>query len=637
MKKTISINISGILFHIEEDGFSTLKKYLDSISKHFSAYADNQEIIADIENRIAEIFLSNLKNNKQVITVDNVEALIEKMGTIADFKAGESENTTQSETEETTAQDFYKYITPPESDGKGYKKLTRLENRKIIGGVCAGIAQHLSIDSLWVRLIAILLMFSGKLTFNPDWNFMPWDMKIGFSLGVWAFIAYIILWVILPVSYEEPEDKNIKKLYRNPDDRTLGGVASGLAAYFGIEVIWARLIFIALIFAGGSGLVIYLILWIITPQATSITQRIQMKGGPITLDNIDSTLKEGMNPPLAGEESPGKKALLAPFRFLGNLINQLGKALGPIGTFILLFFRLIFGIVVFLFGLVWLMVPVIGLGVYFAVLPETLLGAGANQDFPVEWIMEMVPYWLAVSVTAFVAIPGLVILLSGISVLVKRNIIRANYGLVLLGLWILTLGVSAFQVPKILKNFSSEVTYQETTTISPAGKVLVLKGTDLMDSPVIFENVGLQLKGVPQDTITLIMNYQSRGKNKEDAMTNAKSIQYSYSIQDSTVTFPNFWTMDSMKQFRAQELDLTLQIPYDQAFIMDESLKNVIRNTVYKNGYKIRDLSKSNYFVFNERGLLCMTCKSTGNLTAVDSASIEKFMKNYPFVTIGQE
>ena len=91
MKKTISINISGILFHIEEDGYDTLRKYLDAINKHFSGYKDSKEIILDIENRIAEIFLSNLKNNKQVITAENVDKLIEKMGTIADFNAVEEE------------------------------------------------------------------------------------------------------------------------------------------------------------------------------------------------------------------------------------------------------------------------------------------------------------------------------------------------------------------------------------------------------------------------------------------------------------------------------------------------------------------------------------------------------------------
>jgi hypothetical protein len=87
MKKTLSINISGILFHIEEDGYDTLKNYLESINTHFSGYSDSKEIISDIENRIAEIFLSYLKNNNQVITAENVTRLIEKMGTIADFSA----------------------------------------------------------------------------------------------------------------------------------------------------------------------------------------------------------------------------------------------------------------------------------------------------------------------------------------------------------------------------------------------------------------------------------------------------------------------------------------------------------------------------------------------------------------------
>jgi len=54
MKKTLSINISGILFHIEEDGYDTLKNYLESINTHFSGYPDSKEIVSDIENRIAE-------------------------------------------------------------------------------------------------------------------------------------------------------------------------------------------------------------------------------------------------------------------------------------------------------------------------------------------------------------------------------------------------------------------------------------------------------------------------------------------------------------------------------------------------------------------------------------------------------
>ncbi len=191
MKKTISINISGILFHIEEDGYTTLKKYLESINRHFSHYEDNQEIISDIENRIAEIFLSNLKNNKQVITAENVNSLIEKMGTIADFKAIEEELDDSPEDKKAEANeeyDYYKHITPHENT-KGYKKLTRLENRKILGGVCAGMANYLSIDPLWTRLVAILLIFSGNLKLgSPGWDFLPWNFNFSLSFGFFATI-----------------------------------------------------------------------------------------------------------------------------------------------------------------------------------------------------------------------------------------------------------------------------------------------------------------------------------------------------------------------------------------------------------------------------------------------------------------
>ena len=167
MKKTISITISGIVFHIEEDGYETLKNYLESITSHFSGYSDSKEIVSDIENRIAEIFLSYLKNNNQVITAENVARLIEKMGTIADFSTLE-DPTAEDEASEPTGDDFYKYVTPPSSAEGGYKKLMRMENKKILGGVCAGIAHYFSIDALWIRLIAILLFLAEIFISSPS-------------------------------------------------------------------------------------------------------------------------------------------------------------------------------------------------------------------------------------------------------------------------------------------------------------------------------------------------------------------------------------------------------------------------------------------------------------------------------------
>src|SRR6187549_3685737 len=96
MKKNISINISGIIFHIEEDGYDNLRKYLDSITKYFSSFEDSSEIMADIEGRIAEIFLSKLNEGKQVITAEDVTFLMTTMGSVSDFKAAEEQDTPQA-------------------------------------------------------------------------------------------------------------------------------------------------------------------------------------------------------------------------------------------------------------------------------------------------------------------------------------------------------------------------------------------------------------------------------------------------------------------------------------------------------------------------------------------------------------
>ncbi len=102
MKKNISINISGIIFHIEEDGYEHLRKYLDSINKYFASFEDSSEILADIESRVAEIFLSKLNEGKQVITAEDVNTLIATMGSVSDFKAAEEQEFASGQSKESS-------------------------------------------------------------------------------------------------------------------------------------------------------------------------------------------------------------------------------------------------------------------------------------------------------------------------------------------------------------------------------------------------------------------------------------------------------------------------------------------------------------------------------------------------------
>ncbi|MDN3686577.1 PspC domain-containing protein [Cyclobacterium jeungdonense] len=628
MKKTISINISGILFHIEEDGYTSLKSYLDAINQHFSLYADNQEIITDIENRIAEIFLSNLKNNKQVITAENVSNLIEKMGTIADFKAVSVDLEEEKSVDEEN--DFYKYITPPDQkSGKGYKKLTRLAHSKILGGVCAGFANYLSIDPLWTRLITILLLFSGGLSFHSfPFPFYSDGFGLHMALGWWTLIAYILLWVILPVSYEKPEDKNIKKLYRNPDDRVLGGVGSGLAAYFNLDVIWMRLAFVGLIFAGGSGFVLYLILWIITPMAKSITERIEMKGGAITLSNIETTIQQNLSAENRQEESATRKLVLAPFRFLGMIINGIGKALGPFGRFMLEVVRVIFGLIIFFIGMFVLITPLVFLGIY----TEILTNEGwvyALDGFPVDSLAELVPFWLAIAASIIVLIPGIVLVLLGISVLIKRNLIDGRFGLVIFGIWVLSILVCAFQVPKIIGQFNSEAVHTLDQTLEVSEGSLVLRGEESILDSEDWGQVRIQLRGHERDEIILDQRFSSKGSSYEDALQNATSVSYELRQTDSLFVFGKMLTFPNTAKFRMQQLEQTLYLPYNKPFIIDRSLLPILKNTLSRDGYKSRDISDNHYWVFNEGGLLCLNCINDHKQSPADSISRSEFQDRY--------
>src|SRR5690606_1391742 len=129
------------------------------------------------------------------------------------------------------------------------------------------IANYMKIDPVWIRLAFLVLTLVYGIT----------------------IVAYIILWFILPESSDLPEHKSAKKMFRDPDRKVLAGVCAGFAAYFNVEVIVVRLIFILLVFAGGAGVIAYVVLWMILPQAQTLTEKMQMQGEPVTLSNIESS------------------------------------------------------------------------------------------------------------------------------------------------------------------------------------------------------------------------------------------------------------------------------------------------------------------------------------------------------------
>ena len=120
-----------------------------------------------------------------------------------------------------------------------------------------------------------------------------------------------------------------------------------MAAYFGIDLIAVRLLFIVFTIFFGIGLLIYIVLWVALPEAKSLTDRMEMQGEPVTLSNIESNIKKNLNVDPNKEESAITKLLLLPFRIIGTLLGVLAKILVPLVDVL----RVAIGIMVVLFCL----------------------------------------------------------------------------------------------------------------------------------------------------------------------------------------------------------------------------------------------------------------------------------------------
>jgi len=273
--------------------------------------------------------------------------------------------------------------------------------------------------------------------------------------------------------------------------------------------------------------------------------------------------------------------------------------------------------------------PLALLGVYFEVIPQNYSDSGWSNDFPMTWITEIMPVWLALAIAVAILIPGIIILLLGISVLVKKSIIDGRFGLVALGIWLLSLGICAFQVPRVVTQFKTEATQTVENVIDISEKTLILKSVDSRDDSGFFEAVSLKLQGTDNEKPILIQKLKSKGKSYQDALKNTETIKYKYTVMDSVLTFERGIDLNQMDKFRGQKIDLVLEIPYEKPFVLDKSILSIIKGTIHSNGYKIRDVNSRNHWVFNEMGLLCLTCSNDTKVSKTDSLSRAKFEGTY--------
>ncbi|MCF6295114.1 MAG: PspC domain-containing protein [Flavobacteriaceae bacterium] len=163
MNKTVNINLAGIFFHIDENAYSKLQRYLEAIKRSFTDSQGRSEILLDIEARIAELFNERIKNEKQVISIKEVEEVITIMGQPEDYIVDE---------------EIFEDEPQPRQSSQSTRKLFRDTDNAYIGGVSSGLGHYFDVDPLWIRLAWVLL----------------------FVFGGAGFLIYILLWILMPTA-----------------------------------------------------------------------------------------------------------------------------------------------------------------------------------------------------------------------------------------------------------------------------------------------------------------------------------------------------------------------------------------------------------------------------------------------------
>ncbi len=579
MKKNISINISGIIFHIEEDGYDQLKEYLESINRYFSTFEDSHEIIADIETRIAEIFLSKLKDGKQIIVIEDVESLIATMGSIKDFQAAEEEAIKLPDDDDEDDEEQGETIFS--------KRLYRDNNRKLLAGVLSGIAYYFNTDPLWIRLIYALLFFGVSI--------LP-------SIAGFLLLAYIVLWIVIPASDELIEEKKIKKMYRDPDGKVLGGVASGISAYFGVDVVIIRLLFFVTIFIAGTGIILYIILWIILPEAKTLTDKMEMQGQPVTLSNIEFNIRKSLNMK-EGDENIIVKVLLFPFRLIATLFEFLSKALGPFMSFLVEALRVVFGVLLAIIGISGVLAVLIALGVLIGL----IAGGDLNIMYPLpfEVIKNDLQVLPGIALAMALIIPFFYLAILGFIVLMKKQVLNARAGWSILAIWLICILILSFTIPPYINNFHETGRHTVVNRYNLMDKTAVINFNDIGEDE--FDMVSLRIRSSNDTTIKLEQEFRASGPSRKEAVDNAKLIQYSPDVEDSVFTFNSKLDFGENAKYRKQEVELTLYFPIGQKFILDENIKYLIGSFLYREGFSNKQMP-GNVWQFGEEGLICITC-----------------------------
>ncbi len=502
MKKTFTINISGSIFHIDDDAFEKLHRYLRMLNQHFGAATEGQEILQDIEARIAELFIEKTSNKTEVITDAMVDEVIARMGKPEDFMEAEEEEITGKAQPETV--------------------------------------------------------------------------------------------------FQEGEQKVNRRLYRDCDNRVIGGVCSGMGAYFNLDPVILRVIFVLAFFLGfGSSLLIYIILWIVVPKAKTTAQKLEMRGKEATVSNIEKSIKEEVSE--IGESykrfknTSGTETGASRREQFGDMFTKVFRVVLRVAVLVL-------GAVLIIAGIASLIGFVTSMTLGHSLMHGDPWNFGWNSEVDMATLINnfVSPGAYSVSLIAIsvlVGIPILLILFIGTKLLFRYKTNNKLIGLGAFGLWLAALIVLIIVGVNQVSNFGKKTSQTVTQKVDCTQcKTIYLETTDDLYESLIDHEISLnrmkiamvngreKLLGHPRFTIEksstgeylLLIKKQASGSSTEIAQKNVEEIQYNFAQKDSSLRLDPYYFLRDNAKWRNQEVSLTLKVPEGKSIYLDSKMTYII-------------------------------------------------------------
>jgi phage shock protein PspC (stress-responsive transcriptional regulator) len=498
MKKTLTISISGFVFHIEEDGYERLSRYMEAIKSHFRGFEGRDEVISDIEARIAELLQSKLSPAKEVITIEDIGEVIAVMGQPADFAM--------------------------DSDMTGA---------------------------------------SASSTRLP------------------------------------------KRLYRDPERKMLGGICAGLGYYFNIDPTWVRVIFLVSILISGFGLLVYLILWMVVPEARTTAENLEMRGEPVNISNLEKSL---------GDE-------------VRDLRNRHGdrvrSGLGQVGRVLVRILAVGFGFFILLLGIA---LTVIYLSVLFRFPVVAEINNGGLHTFPLYNLVDRIfetdtdLRMFSTGLMVIFGIPLLMMLWAGIRLIFGIPRTKMVAGLAALA-WVCALVITLIFGLKVANSFRGtaefarqvplKISAKDTLYVTMEGH-LPLNGQWERSGMFYFSDARIAvadddevIHGIPllkfklsaDSTGHINVATLARGNTTLQASETAEKVDYKWKQNGDTLVLSDNFTLSPGEKWRMQKTRVEVMLPEGTSVKIDKKAYPVMG---YHKNFDRHDIIGTMYIMSNE-------------------------------------